>query len=71
MAEVHAKIYPNPCKRQLGKKDMRDNVTEDDGGNPNAISLFGQSANANDFPVLKAFQEYVEALKSYLEAKPR
>ena len=40
---------------------MRENVTEEDGGNPNAISLFGQSANANDFPVLKAFQEYIDA----------
>ena len=40
---------------------MRDNVTEEDGANPNAVSLFGQAANANDFPVLKAFQEYIDA----------
>ena len=41
---------------------MHDNVTPEDGGaNQNAISLFGQAANANDFPVLKAFQEYIDA----------
>lgn len=40
---------------------MREKVTPEDGENPNAISLFGQAANANDFPVLKAFQEYIDA----------
>ena len=40
---------------------MSDNPTTGDGSNPNAISLFGQSANMNDFPVLKAFQEYIDA----------
>jgi len=40
---------------------MSDNPTNGDGSNPNAISLFGQSANMNDFPVLKAFQEYIDA----------
>ena len=40
---------------------MREKVTSEDGENPNAISLFGQAANANDFPVLKAFQEYIDA----------
>lgn len=37
------------------------NATAEDGENPNALSLFGQAANANDFPVLKAFQEYIDA----------
>ena len=27
----------------------------------NAVSLFGQSGGVNDFPVLKAFQEYIDA----------
>lgn len=27
----------------------------------NAISIFGQAGGANDFPVLKAFQEYIDA----------
>ena len=40
---------------------MQGNASTDDGENPNAISLFGQAANANDFPVLKAFQEYIDA----------
>lgn len=40
---------------------MQDNVSAEDGASPNAISLFGQAANANDFPVLKAFQEYIDA----------
>ena len=40
---------------------MREKVTPEDGENPNAISLFGQATNANDFPVLKAFQEYIDA----------
>lgn len=40
---------------------MQDKVSTEDGANPNALSLFGQAANANDFPVLKAFQEYIDA----------
>ena len=40
---------------------MSDNATTGDASNSNAISLFGQSANMNDFPVLKAFQEYIDA----------
>ena len=40
---------------------MSENPTNGDSSNPNAISLFGQSANMNDFPVLKAFQEYIDA----------
>ena len=27
----------------------------------NAVSIFGSAGNANDFPVLKAFQEYIDA----------
>ena len=27
----------------------------------NAVSLFGQGGGPNDFPVLKAFQEYIDA----------
>ncbi len=40
---------------------MGDNATRGDASDSNAISLFGQSANMNDFPVLKAFQEYIDA----------
>ena len=40
---------------------MSENPTNGDSSNPNAISLFGQTANMNDFPVLKAFQEYIDA----------
>ena len=40
---------------------MKDKVSTEDGATPNALSLFGQAANANDFPVLKAFQEYIDA----------
>lgn len=28
---------------------------------PNAVSIFGQGGSPNDFPVLKAFQEYIDA----------
>lgn len=28
---------------------------------PNAVSVFGQGGSPNDFPVLKAFQEYIDA----------
>ena len=40
---------------------MHDNISGDGNPNPTAISLFGQSAGTNDFPVLKAFQEYIDA----------
>jgi hypothetical protein len=40
------------------------NETISETGEPqstHAVSLFGTDANANDFPVLKAFQEYIDA----------
>ena len=43
---------------------MREDGSTTDGESSNAISLFGQAANANDFPVLKAFQEYIDAEQS-------
>ena len=43
---------------------MREDVPTADGESSNAISLFAQTANANDFPVLKAFQEYIDAEQS-------
>ena len=36
--------------------DQEETVT-----NANAVSLFGQGGGMNDFPVLKAFQEYIDA----------
>ena len=35
--------------------------TETDGTSGTAVSIFGQAQGMNDFPVLKAFQEYIDA----------
>jgi hypothetical protein len=45
-----------------GKK-MNPEITEPEEATPttNAVSLFGQGGGPNDFPVLKAFQEYIDA----------
>lgn len=37
------------------------NPTEDAPHAANAVSIFGSAGNTNDFPVLKAFQEYIDA----------
>lgn len=37
------------------------NPTEDASHAANAVSVFGSAGNTNDFPVLKAFQEYIDA----------
>ena len=37
------------------------NPTEDAPHAANAVSIFGSTGNTNDFPVLKAFQEYIDA----------
>lgn len=40
---------------------MDEELHNDSGQPTNAVSLFAQSGATNDFPVLKAFQEYVDA----------
>ena len=42
---------------------MNPEITEHEDVPPtaNAVSIFGQAGSANDFPVLKAFQEYIDA----------
>ena len=42
---------------------MNPNISDQDEATPtaNAVSLFGQGGGVNDFPVLKAFQEYIDA----------
>ena len=42
---------------------MNPHISEPEEAPPsaNAVSLFGQSGGVNDFPVLKAFQEYIDA----------
>ena len=42
---------------------MNPEITEPEEATPttNAVSLFGQGGGPNDFPVLKAFQEYIDA----------
>ena len=42
---------------------MNPDISEPEEAPPaaNAVSLFGQSGGVNDFPVLKAFQEYIDA----------
>ena len=37
------------------------NPTDDAPHAANAVSIFGSAGNTNDFPVLKAFQEYIDA----------
>lgn len=37
------------------------NPTDDAPHTANAVSIFGSAGNTNDFPVLKAFQEYIDA----------
>ena len=42
---------------------MNPEISESEEATPttNAVSIFGQGGSANDFPVLKAFQEYIDA----------
>ena len=42
---------------------MNPEITEPEAATPaaNAVSIFGQGGSPNDFPVLKAFQEYIDA----------
>ena len=42
---------------------MNPEISETEEATPttNAVSIFGQGGSANDFPVLKAFQEYIDA----------
>ena len=42
---------------------MNPNISDQEEATPtaNAVSLFGQGGGVNDFPVLKAFQEYIDA----------
>ena len=42
---------------------MNPEITEPEAAAPttNAVSIFGQGGSPNDFPVLKAFQEYIDA----------
>ena len=42
---------------------MNPEITEPEEATPttNAVSVFGQGGSPNDFPVLKAFQEYIDA----------
>ncbi|MGN0853407.1 MAG: hypothetical protein ACI4Q3_08535 [Kiritimatiellia bacterium] len=42
---------------------MDESVSDNPGisGQPNALSLFGSDGAGNDFPVLKAFQQYIDA----------
>lgn len=44
-------------------KQMNPDMSDQEETSPaaNAVSLFGQSGGVNDFPVLKAFQEYIDA----------
>ncbi len=40
---------------------MDEELTNPSGQTTNAVSLFSQGGSSNDFPVLKAFQEYIDA----------